>query len=159
MKEIEITSGAYAASWGLTDFYKDSEQALRDAIASGEDFEVHYGCKKEIRYATIGRDADGIAVSVTAHMDDLYESTDLIYDALWEVGKSEEEIPEDVIDSILDEATFFGIEDQSTACQLLPASASFDDICKAINECENEAEGSNNEMFKLLCDIVKAHTA
>ena len=43
MNKIDISYGEYAASWGLTDFYKDSEAKLREAFNSNEDFETSWG--------------------------------------------------------------------------------------------------------------------
>lgn len=157
MKRIDIDSGAYAASWGLTDFYKDSEAKLREAFNSNEDFETSWGCKKEIRYATIKRDEDCVFCSVTAEMDDLWQSEDLIYDALWSKCKSEEELSDEIIDSIRDAAIDEGIEEHSTETCVCPRDASFEDVCAAISSLEVEAEKHNDEMFNTLCDIVEAH--
>ena len=105
MKEIDITYGEYAAKWGLTDLYPESEDKLRQALLSGEDFDTGWwGCKKEIRYCRITQEIGMITVEVSAHMDDLWESDDLIYDALWETTKQEDELPEEIIDSIRDDA-------------------------------------------------------
>ena len=154
--KIEITSGDYAASWGLTDFYDECETLLRSVVESGEDFETDWGCKKEIRYASIVRDGGCVVVTVTSHMDDLYESDDLIYDALWERMHTEEEIPADVIERIRDIAIDNGIEDQNEAAFALPRSATFEDICEAIVKLEDYTEAGNTAMFKELCDIVEA---
>lgn len=160
MKTIDIAAktGEYASKWGLTDFYPEAEQILRDAIDSGEDFETDwFGCKKEIRYAKYTRTGDSFQIDVSAHMDDLYENLDLIYDALWEVSKIEDELPEEVIDSILEAAADAGISDSTTYSTRLPRSATFEQIVKATMDLESSTEANNHTMYLELCEIVKAH--
>lgn len=154
-KRIEITSGDYAAQWGLTDFYSECEDLLRSAVESCKDFETDWGCKKEIRYASVVRDGGCVVVTVTSHMDDLYEDGDLIYDALWERLHIEDEIPEEMFERIRDFAIDCGIEDQSEAAFALPRSATFEDICEAIEKLEDYTEASNTAMFNELCDLVE----
>lgn len=159
MKTIDIAerTGEYASKWGLTDFYPEAEEDLRAALESGEDFETDwFGCKKEIRYAKITSDQEEITIKVSAHMGDLWEEDYLIYDALWEVSKIEDELPEEIIDSIRD-AAIYDIDDHTDLDVTLPRSASFEEIVEAIGKLEDEAEENNTEMYKTLCDIVKAH--
>ena len=156
MNRIDISYGEYAAKWGLTDFYEESEQALRDALASGKEFEASYGCKKEIRYATISRHEDGdIEVLVDAHMDDLFDGDELIYDALWRRFHIEEELPDDMIDDIRDWAIDDGIDDHTELSVVLDSGATFEDVCEMISQLENEAEEANDAMFDRLCGIVE----
>lgn len=159
MKTIDIAerTGEYASKWGLTDFYPEAEAELKKALESGEDFETDwFGCKKEIRYAKITSDQEEITIKVSAHMGDLWEEDYLIYDALWEVSKIEDELPEEIIDSIRD-AAIYDIDDHTDLDVTLPRSASFEEIVEAIGKLEDEAEENNTEMYKTLCDIVKAH--
>lgn len=159
MKTIDIAehTGEYASKWGLTDFYPEAEAELKKALESGEDFETDwFGCKKEIRYAKITGDQEEITIEVSAHMDDLWEEDDLIYDALWEVSKIEDELPEEIIDSIRD-AAIYDIDDHTNLDVTLPRSATWDDIIKAIENLEYEAEANNHRMYLELCEIVKAH--
>lgn len=155
MSKIDICCGEYGAKWGLTDFYEKSEEIFRSAIASGADFEINYGCRKEIRYAEIVRDENGVSVSVTSCMDDLFEEDDLIYDALWKRCKVEEELPDDMVDEIRTLASELWLSDESTATRELHRSATFEEIVSAIGELEDETENSNSEMFKTLCDLVE----
>lgn len=156
MKEIDISHGVYAAKWGLSDFYEDSEAKLREALASGEDFTTEWGCKKEIRYATLTKEGDTISLLVSCHMDDLYEEDDLIYDALWARLRSEEELPEEIIDSIREVAADEWMHDYAEASAELPASATFEEICAKLEELETDAEKENDETFNHLCDMVEA---
>ena len=163
MISVDICDGMYATHWGLTDFYPKSAAALKLLLASGEDFTTGwFGCKKEIRYARIQRDSkmgddSAIIVDVSSHMDDLWESDDLIYDALWEVSKLEKELPEDIVESIRDAAIDCGIDDRAEETEFLPISASYEDILAAIGKLESVTERRNNENFARLCDIVRDH--
>lgn len=158
MKKMDINYGEYASKYGIADFYPDSEEKLRAALKSGEEFDTGwFGCEKEIRYAKIVKHKDSITVFVSAHMDDLYEADDLIYDALWHINQSEEELPDEIIDSIRDAATDCSLSNESTCVGTLPPDAEFEEICKKLKKLESEAEEENNSMFDTLCGIVKDH--
>lgn len=158
MKDIDICYGLYAAKWGLTDFYEESEKKLKDALASGEDFDTGWwGCSKEIRSARIVRDDEDVTVEVSCNMDDLFDGDALIYDALWEECHTEEELPDEIIDSIRDAAIDDGIDDSTVMSDTLPSDASFDDIVAKIDRLEEWAEAKNTEMYGKLRAIVKAH--
>lgn len=160
MKKIDITekTGWYASKWGVSDFYEEAEKALREALASGEDFDTGwFDCKKEINSGRIVREDGEITVSVTCSIDDLWESDDLIYDALWEVASIEQLLPEEIIDSIRDAACDDGIDDHTTMDETLPGSASYEDIVAVLGRLEGAAGDHNHEMYKELCEIVKAH--
>lgn len=160
MKNIDITenTGLYASKWCISDFYEEAETILRNAIDSGEDFDTGwFGCKKEINYAQIVRKDEEIIVSVTCHMDDLWDSEDLIYDALWEMTKIEKELPSEIIESILDAACDEQLDDYTTISASLPSSASYEDIIEALDKCEANADANNTGMYKMLCEIVFAH--
>lgn len=158
MKEIDITYGEYAAKWGLTDLYPESEDKLRQALLSGEDFDTGWwGCKKEIRYCRITQEIGMITVEVSAHMDDLWESEDLIYDALWETTRKEYELPEEIIGSIRDDAIDDGVDDHWEEYADLQAPASYESVLSTIGKLEDLAETRLHEMYETLCQIVKAH--
>ena len=160
MKKIDIeeNTGCYASKWGISDFYDEAEKSLKAALDSGEDFDTGwFGCKKEIHYGQIVREDGNVTVSVCCHMDDLWESEELIYDALWEVTKVENELPEDIIDSIRDAAIDDCVDDSSTWTEVLPSSVSFDDVVKALDKCEVNADAENTGMYKRLCEIVYYH--
>ena len=157
MKTIDIDYVEDAAKWGLTDFYPESEKKFRNAVLSGDDFSISYECKKEIRYASVIRENDAVTVTVTSCMDDLLDGYDLIYDALWSRCHSEDELPDEILEDIREEALDCWLSDESTAVRVLPVSASFEDICTTISELENESEEQNNIMFNILCDIVEAY--
>lgn len=155
MKEISIDRGDYSSKYGLTDLYPESEAKLREALASGEDFTTGWtGCRKEARYVRYTREGDHITIEVSAEMDDLWESADLIYDALCTACHVEEKLSEDIIDSIR-EAALGVIDDHTEVSVVLPASATFEEIMDATAKAENEAEQNNQKMYDRLCEIVK----
>ena len=158
MKLVEIGHGEYASQWGLTDFYEESEEKLKDVLKSGEDFDTGwFGCKKEIRYARYVREGDEFTIEVSAHMDDLWEGDDLIYDALWEVNKSEEELSDEIIDSIRELAFEGGVEDVSYGdAVILSEEATFERIVEVTDDLEKYVENNNQEMFNRLCEIVRS---
>lgn len=156
MKDIDICYGEYASKWGLSDFYEESKAKFMDALNSGEDFDTGWwGCKKEIRYARIVREDGHIMVEVSCNMDDLWDEDDLIYDALWEERKVDEELPDEIIESIL-EMAYGDIDDHTEVAETLPADASFDDIVAVIGKLEDEAEANNTDMYTRLRGIVAA---
>jgi len=158
MKNIDIEYGMYASKWGLTDWYEESEKMLREAMASGEDFDTGwFGCRKEIRYARIVRENGEYTVEVSSHSDDLWDGDDLIYDALWEVAHVEEELPDDIIDSIRDAALDDGIDDSETEQENLPGTATFEEISDVIGRLEVVTDARIHDGFRRLCDIVKDH--
>lgn len=157
MKNIDICYGEYAAKWGLADFYPESEAKLREALDSGENFDTYYGCKKEIRYCRITRDEKSVTVSVESCMDDLYESDELIYDALWARLHTEEELPDETIEAITDHCYDLNLCDRGEAVTILPREATFEEIVNAIKANESESEELNSVTFKTVCDIVESY--
>ena len=153
MKTID-TNLYYAFKWGLGDPYEETEATLREAIASGEDFETTWmDCKKEIVGCKFTK-ADGqFLIEVSAGMDDLWESEDLIYDAMDE----EIELPEHIIDGIRDEAIEFGLDDHSEASYLLPYNATYEEVMDATEQLQRIAMDKNDEMFETLKIIVKGY--
>lgn len=159
MKYINLAehTGFDACKWCVSDFYPEAEKTLRKALASDEDFDTYeYSCKKECHYGRITRENGEIVVSVCCFMDDLWDQTDLIYDALWNVADEETELSEETIKSIRDAARDEDIDDLSVHSEALSATASFDDVVAALNRCESAAEAKNDEMYKRLCEIVVA---
>ena len=156
MKEIDISYGEYASQWGLTDFYQESYDKLVSAIASGEDFTTGwFGCKKEIRYGKYTKEDGEFRIEVDCCMDDLWESDELIYDALWSACKMEIELPDEVIDSIREGAEF--IDDHTKIESVLPYDATIEDVIAETDRLEGSCEMANEAMFDELCEMVKAH--
>lgn len=155
MRHLNLDDMYYASKWGLIDFYEEAERKLREAINSGEDFDTGwFGCKKEIRYARYEKSEDGFFITVSAHMDDLWDGEELIYDALSEIG-IEDELTEELIGEIRDIAMEVGIEDETTVFCKLHSNASFDEVVRETEKAEEEAEEINEDMYRRLCDIVR----
>ena len=156
--DIAENTGMYASKWGVSDFYAEAEETLSKALASKEDFDTGwFGCKKEIHSARITRENGETKVQVECEMDDLWEEGDLIYDALWEVAQTEEQLPDDVIDSIIDAACDEQLDDKTVTSIVLPADTPFFKIVATLDALEEEADTNNKAMYKRLCEIVKAH--
>lgn len=158
MKTIELTDSTYASHWGLSDFYDDSKERLIEALASEGEFTTGwFGCKKEIEYGKIERLGWKLIVNVACHMDDLFDSDDLIYDALWTVSGREFELPEDVIEEIRDWAIDCGIDDCTVLFEELQPDASFDDVVSCLDRLSAKANANNDRMYRELCECVKAY--
>lgn len=157
--EYDITSGWGCSHWGLTDLYPECEENLRKLLDSGLDFvTTECSCKKESVSAWYSRIDGVIGVTVCQFMDDLWESDDLITDAMWEVCKSEE-IPEDVYDSFVEFirtlAVDAGVDDRADARIELPADATYEDVMDAADRAWGITETKLNEYYKRLKGIVQ----
>ena len=159
MKNIDLEKNhEYASKWGISDFYDDSEAILREALASEEDFTTGwFGCKKEIHYAEITREDGELKLTVSVHCDDLWESDDLIYDALWSACRIEKELPEEIIDSIRDEALWDNIDDHCDCWSTLPGDSIYDYVVDELDALERKAMEETDHMFKRLERIVEEH--
>lgn len=114
VKNWDICEGNfYGSHWGLTDLYPNCEANLRTLLSSGEDFRAEWDSKKELLSAEVMRINGKLRVVVSAWMDDLWESDDLIYDALWDACKSSDDLAPEVIEAIRDAANDSGIEDHA----------------------------------------------
>jgi len=154
---VSLTDNEYTSKWGLTDLYPEAEEKLRELLASGEDFITDWcGCKKEIRYAQYEAAGDLLTITVHAHMDDLYDSTDLLYDAAWAAGIPEDwEIEDAFITAIHEVCADDGLDDYAEAIAVLPRTASYEEVMSATGDMEDEAEATNEETFNRLKEIVK----
>ena len=158
MKTIALTDGDYASKWGLSDFYPESKKRLTEALRSDGEFTTGwFGCRKEIEYAKIERLGGKLIVNVACHMDDLFDSADLIYDALWTVSGREFELSDDIVDSIRDWAIDSGIEDCTVLFEELPPDASVDDVVPCLDRLSQKANANNDEMYHELCQCVELH--
>ena len=145
-----------ASRWCLSDFYQESLDKLTSAIESGEDFTTGwFGCKKEIHYGKYTKEDGEFRIEVDCHMDALWESDDLIYDALWCACKMEIELPDEVIKSIRDGAEF--LDDHTKLESVLPYDATIDDVIDETDKLEGRCISANEAMFDELCQMVKAH--
>lgn len=157
MKTISLCDGEFASHWSLTDFYPESEKRLREALASGGDFDTEwFGCKKEINYARYVKENGKFTVSVSVHMDDLYEDeNDLIYDAYWDVFGEEDGLSEEDVNKILEAAYSVMIDDRTEISAEIPIDSSFEYLVRKTDELEEEAEQNNSLMYDALKRIVE----
>lgn len=150
-------AGFYASHWGLTDLYPENEKTLKEWLASGKDFTTTWwGSKKEIMSAKYEAEGDTLTVSVCQSIDDMWESDDLIYDAIcglnlnWEPSK-------EAIEAIRDEAIEWGIEDSATASVTIPRNSSYEEVMFAVIEAEDETGRILHEGYKDLKTIVQGY--
>ena len=138
-------------SWGVGDM-RNSEQILRDAIASGDRFTTGWhGWKKELQSMCIERTEDEVIVSTSAYMDDL-EDFAIISDCL--TNEEEEKITEEQYEAIRDalfECMEFITEEEES--ETLPVTATYEEIMAKADECMDYCERRLKEAFHLCIGI------
>jgi len=166
-KPFEKMRGYDAASWGVTSFYEEEENWIRDAIANGGPFDTDwYSVKKEIQTGRISRDKRNgpIWVQVSQCMDEAHDLVDTAiwsaaggnefcscgYDFLNKKGLNEEEIYE-VIDTIA-EACELGEDNCAQSDRLIHWKCGFDRVCDALNEA---ADDTGNELENWYQSVVE----
>ena len=156
--QYELSSGVYCSHWGLTDLYEECEKGLRELLDSGNDFITTWcGSKKEIISAQYSRYDGHVHVEVCQSMDELWESDDLIYDALSSIGREDIELPDDIIDSIREAALECGIDDSVTEYVTLPTDATYGDVMKAVVLAEGHTDKCLTSQYEELQTIVREH--
>ena len=154
VKSWDICEGGYYGSnYGLTDLYPKCEENLRTLMESGEDFRTAWDCKKELLSALVMRIDGKLRVTVSAWTDDLWESDDLIYDAIDEATGREECVTFETLSVIRALASEAGIDDHTEVSQTVPDS--YDALMCAIPFLADEAEKECDRWFKELVDIIK----
>lgn len=151
---IAVIDLGEGSKWGLTDLYPECERNLRATLSKTDDFHVTWDSKKELLSADIVKIDGRLHVTASAWMDDLWDQTDLIYDALYEVTGKEEELDDETIDEIRDMAYEVGCDDTATAHWEGDCSK-YDELMKIISNLENRAMEENSRQYKMLCEIVK----
>lgn len=156
----DITEGCgyYASKWGVTDFYPKCEKNLRWLVEQKEDFMTEWcDCKKEIVSAKFSRVDGAFHISVSTGMDDLWESTDLIADALSEVAPSREDLLEndEFIDLVRDMAQDCSIDDNCGASESLEPFPTYEQVVKVADNLEEMATKRVHEMYEALKEIVR----
>lgn len=160
MKDIPIIDceGYYASHWGLTDLYPENEKLLRDWLASGEDFATTWwSSKKELVSAKYEAEGDTITVSVSQSIDDLWFSSDLIMDAIWELGLDWEDPSEEELDAIREEASEFAIDDGHTASICIPRDSSFETVMTTTLKAWGNTDSVLQQGYETLKTIVKGY--
>lgn len=156
----DIADGApYASKWGVTDFYPACEKNLRLLIKQKEDFmTTDCGSKKELVSARFSRHDGVFHVNVSAWMDDLWESTDLIEDALYDVAKDEVDNwleDDEFIDLVRDMAYESDIDDCAGVHEMLAAYPTYEQVVEVAGILEKVATGNLQKTYDALKDIVR----
>lgn len=160
-------SSDYAAKWSLSDFYEEDEVILKNAIASGENFKAEWGCKKEIHYASLEKNDNGICIEVRVYIDEL---EDLLDTAIWQAaggndvcscgwhwlqmhhkGK-EHEVFESLI-KLIRQGDYY--PECHTCTLVLLRDAIFEEVVDTINEAEDEAEKIAEQCYQEISILVK----
>lgn len=91
----------YGSKWGVSDWCKDFEDAVRTAIELNKPFDTDWVCcQKGVEAFRVRMDDDGdINSTVWESIDDV---EDLVESAIWEVFENDEEIPDEDIKEITD---------------------------------------------------------
>ena len=145
--------GCYGSHWGLTDLYPKCEENLRTLMESGEDFRTTWDCKKELLSALVMRIDGKLRVTVSAWTDDLWESDDLIYDALCDATGREECLTEETISAIRDMAYEVGCDDHAEVSQEVPSD--YDALMSIIPNLADAAESECHKWYQALVRIIK----
>jgi len=154
VKNWDICDGAdYGSKWGLTDLYPNCEANLRTLLESGEDFCTEWYSKKELLSVVLMRISGKLTASVSAWTDDLWESDDLIYDAVWEATGREECLTEDTVSAIRDTAFEAEIDDHT--CVSCDVPDDYDKLMDTISEMADAADKECNKWYQTLVEIVK----
>lgn len=153
VKRYDIQTGNYGSHCGLTDLYPECESKLKSILEYGEDFYTDWGSKKELLSASILRFNGEMEIKVSAWVDDLWDSDDLIYDAYWEATGLEDELPAETIDEIRNAAFACDCDDQyGMAWKGEPVD--YDRIMEIVSDLADHAMDKCNESYKKLVQIV-----
>ena len=150
----EINDGAYGSNWGLTDLYPESEKNLKSLLVSSENFRATWGSKHELLSAVVMRIDGTFTVNVSAWMDDLWDSDDLIYDALYQSCGDEnmvlsDETIEEIRGCLSDECDDHAGESFFGTCN------SYEELMNIINNLATYAEARLDAYFSELVSVVR----
>lgn len=138
-------------SWGVGDM-RDSEQILREVIASGDRFTTGWhGWRKELQSMCVERTEDEVIVSVSAYMDDLDDFA-IICDCL--TGEEENRITEEQLEAIrnaLYECMEFSTEEDES--ESIPVTATYEEIMAKAEELIDYCDRCLTESFHMCIGI------
>lgn len=152
----DITGNSIDCShWGLTDLYPEPEKNLRYLLSTGEDFMTDWcSSKKDIASARYCRIDGKVQVCVSRSIDDLWDQTDLIYDAAEELG-IDGELTEDSIDTIRDAAFEIDIDDHDEASYTFDHEPTWEEIMDCVGDLSDGTDRRCNQMYEALKEIVR----
>lgn len=163
-------SGDYGAHWGLTDLYPGFAATLRGQLESCKPFELSWGAKKAIRYATVKceRPAGDVCIEVRAYMDDGEELLDTM---IWEAfggnefaesgtaalarAQKDPDSREALLD-LLGELELVQNENVARASARVFCEASYEEVLEEIDACEEQAELKLRERYAAALEEVRA---
>lgn len=159
MKKVELTDKIHTSHWGASDFYPQVEEKLQqllDDIQNSDDgdirLEVNGAAKKEVHYFKIILSKDGAEVVCSEGMD---EDEDLVYDAIWNLYRTEPEINEHVMENILESM----IEEGVTSYAEVNATSvlTIKKIKETLNKGFEDTRKKLDYQFNIVKEIVKNH--
>ena len=154
IKSYDITNGRIDGSkWGLTDLYPEAERNLRELLTSNEDFETDWSSRKECWSAYIRRVNGICSVTVCVNIDDLWESTDLIDNALYDLNLENTELSEDDIEYIRDAAFECDVDDHADAKSEL-RNPDYEDLMEEIERLTDKATAAADRNYEVIKSIV-----
>ena len=155
VSSYDITNGKeYGSSWGLTDLYPECKENLQALLASSENFRATWDSKHELLSATIMRIDGVLMVDVYAWMDDLWDSGELIYDAVYEAGGSEDmvlsdETIEEIRSCLSDECDDHAGESWEEKCDM-----PYEELMTIIDDLTTYCEARLDTYFAELVNVV-----
>ena len=156
---VDISNGGLNCShWGLTDLYPECEKNLRDLLRTDADFETEWcSSKKELLSARYRRENGKVWVDVNQWIDDLWDTDDLIYDAVWNRFDHREdiEIPDDGLQTIRDAALWLDVDDSVVISEEVGKDATFEDCMKTVERLMDATDKELARMYEELCNIVE----
>ena len=134
-------------SWGLVDFYDDTEAELREAMESGRNFDTHWHGFKKTEYSLrIVRDDQEMTVCVHQNMDSAFDEAALIYDCL--TSEEEDKLTDEMIDEIQDILCFEpDFMEECDGEMTLDRNDSFDDIVQTATELAQACDNKLTDAF------------
>jgi hypothetical protein len=172
---IDISPSGDGAKWGLTDFYEDFEQELREALDARKPFEARWSVKKEIESGHVCFDGSAYRLSAYRGTD---EGGDLFDDAVWSLCLQLEELGVSLADTselplafgldlsvprlfhLWDErwnTSWFGesyLQSEYEAESTLPADASFEQIVEELEKLNQETDDTSEVNFESLQESI-----
>ena len=112
------------------------------------------GCAKEAYSAYLRRINGKMLARVEVSIDDLWEQTDLIDDAMYDIGHGDEELTEEDLNYIRSIADQCGVDDNSMACEVME-DPTYDQVLLKLEELQHIAIEICDDYFETLKTIVQ----
>ncbi|MFW6029072.1 MAG: hypothetical protein ACOCRO_02330 [Halanaerobiales bacterium] len=102
LKEISLSNSEYTNEQGPTNFYPEVEKKLINLINNKNTFTTEGAVKKEIQYFTLVVEKNRFSAECVEYIN---EDLALVIDAAWDLYKQSINIPEDIVEEILNDMT------------------------------------------------------